>query len=188
MNGLLLDDFVLDVVFLFLVFILSGSWILGESLSGVWRGAFVLPELASFRFCEETLWFLSDEHAIRIVTKMIVSLFLDGNHSLVCSRSWSETSIFRVLAVWNATLEHFVLASRVKLLLSHLIEIIHPWSWILCPAFVVMSVIRLLEQLPIDFTSGEIKFRISLPNCWLFWIVSSGSDLIESVTCICCLS
>jgi len=146
-----LDDFVFDIVFLFLVFVLTGSWILGEGLSGVRCFTFVLPKLASFRFGEETLWFLSNEHAVRIVSEMIVCFFFNGMDGLICSWAWSKTSFFLIFAVWNAALENFVLSGRVELLLAHLIEIIHSRSWILCPTFVVMSVISLFKQLSVDF-------------------------------------
>jgi len=151
MDGLLLDDFVFDIVLLFLVLILTWSWILGEGLSGVRCFTFMLPEFSSFGLGQETLGLLSNEHAVRIVSKMIVSFFLHGNNRFICSWSWSKSAFFLILAIWNVTLENFVLPRGVELLLTHLIEIVDSRSWILRPTLVIMGIVGLLKQLPIDF-------------------------------------
>jgi hypothetical protein len=188
MDCLLLNNFIFDVVFLFLVLILSRSWILRESLSGVRCFAFVLPKLSSFCFGEETLWLLTNKHSVRIVSKMIIGCFFDRSDGFVCSWAWSKTSLFLILTIWNRTLENFILSRRIELLLTHLIEIVHSRSWILSPTFVIMGIVGLLEQLPVDFGGCEIEFRVSLSNCWLLWVVSSRAHLVESVSCVCGLS
>ena len=162
------------------MFILTRSRILGECLPGVWCLTFVLPKLSSFCFREETSWLLPDKHTVRIISQMVICFFLNRNYGFVCSWSWSKASFFLIFAVWNVTLENFVLSRRIELLLTHLIEIINARSWILCPALVIVSEVGLFKQLSIDLRGCEIEFRISLPNCWLFWIISSWTHLIEA--------
>ena len=70
------------------------------------------------------------------------------------------------------------------MLLTHLIEIINTRSWILCPTYVVVCIVGLFEQLSVDFGGCEIEFWVSLSNGWLFWVVSSGAHLIESITSV----
>ena len=53
MDSLLCNYLILDVILLLLVVVLAWSWHLGESLSGVWRLALVLPELSSLGLGEE---------------------------------------------------------------------------------------------------------------------------------------
>jgi len=47
MYGLLGNNLILDVIFLFLVVVGTGTWVLCEGLPGVRRFAFILPELTS---------------------------------------------------------------------------------------------------------------------------------------------
>lgn len=60
-SRLLCDNLVLYVVLFLLVVILTRSWNLGESLSGVRRLSFVLPELASLSLRQEGLRLLPNK-------------------------------------------------------------------------------------------------------------------------------
>ena len=53
MDSFFLNNSILDIVLLFLVIVLTGAWILGESLSGVWCFSLMLPKLTSFCFGQE---------------------------------------------------------------------------------------------------------------------------------------
>ena len=53
MYGLLGNNLILDVIFLFLVVVGTGTWVLSEGLSGVGRFAFILPELTSSCLSQE---------------------------------------------------------------------------------------------------------------------------------------
>ena len=110
MDCFFLNDLILNIIFLLLVFILSWSWNFGESLSGVRCFTLMLPKLSSFRFCQETLWLLSNKHAIRVVSEMVVSFFFYRNDCFVCTRSWRKTSFFLIFAVWYVTLEDLILS------------------------------------------------------------------------------
>lgn len=127
-------DSVLDVVLLFLVIVLTGSWSLGVGLSCVGSLAFVLPELPSFGLDEERLGLLSDELAIRIRSQMVVGVLLNRNHRFIGSWSRGFRLLFGVLAVWDFALEDLVLASGIELLLTLLFEVVDTRSWVLGPA------------------------------------------------------
>jgi len=58
-------DSVLDVVLLFLVIILAGTWILGIGLSGVRSLSLMFPELTSLGLGEERLRLLSNKLTVR---------------------------------------------------------------------------------------------------------------------------
>lgn len=53
MNSLLGNDFILNVILLFLMIVVPWAWYLCERLPSVWRLALVLPEISSLRLCEE---------------------------------------------------------------------------------------------------------------------------------------
>lgn len=77
MNGLLSDNFVLDVILLLLVIVLTWSRCLGESLSRVRGLALVLPKFSPLRLSEERLWLLTDELAIRVLLQVLLRGLLD---------------------------------------------------------------------------------------------------------------
>lgn len=145
MDRLLENNSVLDVVLLFLMVVSTGSWSLGEGLSGVGSLAFVLPELSSLGLHEEGLRLLPDELAIRIRSQVVVGLLFNRHHSLVGAWSGGSRLLFGVLTVGDFALEDLVLASGVELLLALLFVIIDARSWILGPAHVVVSHVGLRE-------------------------------------------
>lgn len=61
---LLLHDPILDIVLLLLVVVLPRSWILRESLPGIWRLSLMLPKLSSLGLGHERLRLLSNKLSI----------------------------------------------------------------------------------------------------------------------------
>lgn len=175
------DDSVLDVVLLFLVIILTGSWCLGIGLSCVRSLAFVLPELSSFGLDEERLGLLSDELAIRIRSQMVVGLFLNRNHGFIGTWSRGFRLLFGVLAVWDFALEDLVLAGGVELLLTLLFEVVDARSWVLGPAQVVVSHVVLREQFPVDLAVCEVVDGCLWLDGGLFGVVGSWAHLVAAV-------
>ena len=166
---------------------MTGSWIFCESLSCVWCCSFMLPKLTSLGLRQEALWLLTDKDSIWIISCVILSHFLNWNNGFVCSRAWWKWSFFLVFAIWHFRLEHLVLSTWVKLLLSSFLIVIDTRAWILWPTHIVVCVVCLFEKLSFDFTSSEIIFWESWMNCWHFWVVSSWTDLIKTYTSICSL-
>ena len=174
-------DSVLDVVLLFLVIVLTGSWSLGVGLSCVGSLAFVLPELSSFGLDEERLGLLSDELAIRIRSQMVVGVLLNRNHRFIGSWSRGFRLLFGVLAVWDFALEDLVLASGIELLLTLLFVVVDTRSWVLGPAQVVVSHVVLREQFPVDLAVCEVIDGSLWFDGGLFGVVGSWAHLVAAV-------
>lgn len=117
---------------------------------------------------------------------MLLSVILYRKSSLVCARSWIGRLDGRVFAIGHLRLEYFVLARRVKLLLSQLIKIVDAWARIVSPWLVVVLIICLLEQSAIHLAEMELvlwELRMNFRN---LWSVCCGSDLIEAATGVRC--
>jgi hypothetical protein len=117
---------------------------------------------------------------------MLLSVILYRKSSLVCARSWIGRLDGRVFAIGHLRLEYFVLARRVKLLLSQLIKIVDAWARIVSPWLVVVLIICLLEQSAIHLAEMELvlwELRMNFRN---LWSVCCGSDLIEAATRVRC--
>ena len=117
-NCFFLHNPILDIVFLFLVVVLTGTWILGKGLASVWSFSLMLPKLTSLCFGQEGLRLLPYELAIRCRSQMVVCGFFNRNNGLVSSWAWSTWLYLRVFAVRNFRLEDSVLTRWIELLLS----------------------------------------------------------------------
>ena len=184
MNGLFGDNFVLDVILLFLVIVCAWSNYFRKCLSGVRGFALVLPEFPSLGFCKERLRLLAYELAIWI----LLLVFLRSVFYRECRvvGTWSRVRSFddSIFAVGHLRLEDLVLARWIELFRNWFHEIIDTWAWVICPRLIVMPVVGLLEKSAIDLTQIELVLRCLNMNFVLLWSVSCWSNLVETTASI----
>jgi hypothetical protein len=180
MDRFLLDDPIFDVIFLFLVVVLPGTWILGKSLSSIWRLSLILPELSSFSFGQEGLWLLSNELAIRCRSQMIIRCLLYRYDSFVGARAWSQRLSLSILAVGHLTLEDSVLPRRIELFFTLFVKIVDTWPRIVRPCHIIVLKIVLFENSSLNFRLMELVLRVLLSNGRLLRIVGRWTNCVES--------
>ena len=188
MHSFFSNNLILDIIFLFLVIVSTRTWVLCEGLPSVRRFAFILPELTSTCLRQEWLRFLSNELTIGGLLQVFVGSSFDRNCGLIIS--WTRVNIFDwfFLAVWNFWLEDSVHSWCVVKLLALFFEIINTWSRIICPWFIIIGHISLLEEFSINLWLMELKLGMLCMISVRVWMISSWSNLIETSTSISCCS
>ena len=160
--------------------VLTRARILDIRLLGVRSFTFISPEVTALRLCQEWILGLGHDIPIRRVANML-NTFFNWNYCFV--GSWTRTIIFdfKTFRVWHRALENKVLASRVKLLFDFRLMIIKTRSWIW---FLSLS---WFENLSFEFWRVEVIVSWFRFNGCRVWVVSSWSNNVLTIACICCL-
>jgi len=111
---------------------------------------------------------------------MLICAILDWLRCSVSSWSWIWCPDFSVFAVGHFGFENSVFSWGIILLLASLFEIISARAGIVSPTHVILLIIRLLEQFPLNLTHRELV----LSSLWMdlrnVWTVGCWAYLIEA--------
>lgn len=145
MDCFLCNNFILYIIFFFLVIILTWPWIFCISLSCKRSFNFVFPEFTSSCFWKKWLGLLSYKLAIVVLLYMIVCSFFNWYLSLIWAGAGSLLFNFSILTIRNFWLKNFIFSRRIELLLAKFFKVIDSRTRIISPAHIIMSIVSLLK-------------------------------------------
>ena len=138
-------NFILNIIFFFLMVILSWAWIFCISLSCKGSFNFIFPKFTSSSFWKKRLWLLSNKLTIIVLFNMIVCCFFYWYFSFISTWSGNLLFNFCIFAIWNFWLKYFVFSCWIELFLPKFFIIINSWARIICPTHIIVSIISLLK-------------------------------------------